>query len=801
MSFKFFNWLTLLICQSVAIGSLYGQFTNYYPKLPGVRQQIYIEGQDLPFYTVKPAFFSKSIDGSKYAYCQYGKIFFTNGQGNIVCIENSSFTDYRPIWNNAASKLVFVRDKGRTISIMQYDLLTARQSEVFSSSKMDIDPSFWDDETIMFSSSAKGSFDIYKKNLLDSSLVQLTNFDTFEMSPVRLRGDSIIYISKTQFGDDELILFDVKTRKKLSLKQKKFFGVCKLSVALEKYVIYSSHENNSYTLKYFSVEHPQFEVSIPIRNSSNFISPSFCELDTCIYFTEFLGDSIITRKIKLGSREIQAVDVSHLTENVDNLYFKVGLVGESGYVRVSISDSKGIFFAPSNSRRVWIDPNLGKRYTYSKSQFSLHIDSLKKLTIDYSYGLEHFSKTVEASPGDTIFLPLELKWDNTFKGNHFFSADNHFHLNVGGPYYSSIRDLGIVKSAENIQFLSPLVANIGERITDIEQQSNDTSIVIGQEVRSHFHGHLSLLGIKKLFFPQFWGPFYEVHNNWDLSNSSPINYAKSEGKVATYVHPTFMDEPYSDLSSKSNTYDIIQNAINEGPVGIELADIYSHEVGAQKIYESLLNVGSPVFLNAGTDAFFNFYRSPPIGSCRVYTYSPSDKCSYDGFLKLLKGGRSFATNGPILLFAVNDSLPGAVLTNTKYLQIEAKILSFETDSLDFQVISNSNVIYSRRVASSGKFTTINITIPSTTLGWILARVTSSTSSRIYSDSYPYAISSPVWLGESRGVDALVKQRTAKQLVEYLQKNRSTVLGAYNGIAPIQVLNINRAILKLESVAK
>jgi TolB protein len=62
-------------------------------------------------------------------------------------------------------------------------------------------------------------------------------------------------------------------------------------------------------------------------------------------------------------------------------------------------------------------------------------------------------------------------------------------------------------------------------------------VVQSQEVRSHFHGHVSLLGAKEPYSPWFWGPTNPTLGDPDRSNGEVVDYADRTGAFTTYVHP------------------------------------------------------------------------------------------------------------------------------------------------------------------------------------------------------------------------------------------------------------------------
>ena len=115
---------------------------------------------------------------------------------------------------------------------------------------------------------------------------------------------------------------------------------------------------------------------------------------------------------------------------------------------------------------------------------------------------------------------LESVWDA--RGAGFLSGDHHFHLNYGGPFGLDPEDLPLMMRGENLDVATPLLANLHTRFEDQKfwgwEKGDDLPLIrFGQEVRSHFLGHVALLDTRTLFWPWIWGPGYQVYGSDDLS--------------------------------------------------------------------------------------------------------------------------------------------------------------------------------------------------------------------------------------------------------------------------------------------
>jgi hypothetical protein len=89
----------------------------------------------------------------------------------------------------------------------------------------------------------------------------------------------------------------------------------------------------------------------------------------------------------------------------------------------------------------------------------------------------------------------------------------------------------------------------------------------------------------------------------------------------------------------------------------------------QEIYYHILNCGLRVPPSAGSASGV---LPNPLGYNRVYVHC-GDGFSYDAWWRGLKAGRSFVTNGPLLLAKANGHLPGHVFTASEGAPVEIDV--------------------------------------------------------------------------------------------------------------------------------
>jgi hypothetical protein len=125
--------------------------------------------------------------------------------------------------------------------------------------------------------------------------------------------------------------------------------------------------------------------------------------------------------------------------------------------------------------------------------------------------------------------------------------------------------------------------------------------------------------------------------------SAALGQIDSIGIVNNHFHPR------SVLHCVGRWGEIVPEQGFEGNEGLAL--------WCMELYYRLLNCGFRIPVSAGTASGI---MPSPVGYSRVYVKIPG-KFSYDNWIKGLKAGRSFATNGPILFLKVDGHELGDVI--------------------------------------------------------------------------------------------------------------------------------------------
>ncbi len=426
--------------------------------------------------------------------------------------------------------------------------------------------------------------------------------------------------------------------------------------------------------------------------------------------------------------------------------------GEPTDARVYLTASDGRGYVPKDGfhRMVVVT---GDHYFQSSGRFTVALPE-GPATIEAIKGFEYHpvrrDVDVVAGKTTTVTLPLERFIDLPARG--WYSGDNHIHMNYGGIFQATPRSLMQEAKSEDLHVINDLIANqSGTRIHDLqyfegklhELSEANRLLYFNEEYRPSFAGHLSLLNLKKLIFPQFGGFAGTSLAAHYPTNSSILDRVHAQGGVAGYVHPFLI--PGTDPEDRD------YRGAREFPVNVALGNvdyydvmcIWSDEYVTAKVWYRLLNLGFRVPASAGTDAMTNYWRAPAIGSTRVYVKSGSP-LDYGNWIRGLTQGRTFVTNGPLLFLRVDGKEPGDGLrVSGDSVRVEAEASSiFPMETLD--ILLNGEVVHTEKPADPHSVA-LETTLPVGASGWIAARVTGPERQPLLMDSYVYAHTSPVYL--------------------------------------------------------
>ncbi len=317
-------------------------------------------------------------------------------------------------------------------------------------------------------------------------------------------------------------------------------------------------------------------------------------------------------------------------------------------------------------------------------------------------GLEYlpFQQDVEVTEGGSVLVPVRLvRWtDPAARG--WRSGESHIHANYGyGHWYNTPETMRQQVQGEGLEVSNFVVANSDtDGVFDREffrgepdpESSKEHILYWNQEFRATLWGHLTLYNLKRLVEPIMTG-FKDTTNPHDTPTNADIaDQVHLQGGHVNYTHPAQNPkDPYGTAYSAKSL-----------PVDVALGRIDSLDVNAGfeatvPLWYRLLNCGFRLPASAGTDCFLNRIRSRLPGSDRAYV-KLDGRLSYDAWVKGLKAGRSFVTNGPMLELDV----AGRTLGDTVRLEAPGKV-AVRATAQSASALSRLELVHNGRVVATG----------------------------------------------------------------------------------------------------
>jgi hypothetical protein len=480
--------------------------------------------------------------------------------------------------------------------------------------------------------------------------------------------------------------------------------------------------------------------------------------NTSIRIQEFVGGR--TTDLHVGSRQFLRPHATLALKIRDEQGTKVA-------ARVSVRTSDGRSYAPTG-RWMHADDSLDKdagiyeaHYFHTQGNESLTLP-VGPATVTVWRGLESRieSRRVEIGVATENELTVTThSLDLPESASAWQSGDVHVHMNYGGTYRNTPQKLVAQARAEDLDVVFNLIVNKEQRIPDVsyfspkpdEASTDDVLLAHAQEYHTSHWGHQGLLGLDShLLIPGYAAYPYTAAASLYPDNATIAKLAREQQALVGYVHP--FDPPAPDPAINER----LSNAL---PVdaALDLVDYYE-VVGfadprtSANVWYRLMNCGVRIAAAGGTDAMANYASlRGPVGVNRTYVRpSPADddpSPRHDAWLRGLKKGHSFATNGPLLGFEVAGMEPGDELrldSGTQQIQYRGFMRS-AVPVKHVEVVLNGVVVASVTPDEKGLGAEIEGRVSIDSSGWLLLRAWSPTSNPLLFDLYPYATTTPIWI--------------------------------------------------------
>ncbi|WP_425636496.1 CehA/McbA family metallohydrolase [Algoriphagus yeomjeoni] len=785
-----FSFLAQLLTLNIATA----QWTNHYSKLDDFGHHVYLEEHELPVLAYGPTDPAPAPDGIHLAFAARGWIWNLNLETKTaVRLTQGPGIDSRPRWSPSGEKLAFVRDEGSNTAIIVLELASGTETRI-DTEAIELDPEFSaDGELLYYSSGISGSINLRQNNLATGEDKQLTDLAQVERNSRSLaKSNSMIYLHG-RGANRVLRIRDFESGiDSIALTQTLVYHLTADAHPIQRLIVYSAPIDNAYHLWTMDLDNPR--VHHRITEGDPFaINPAFSADGNTIYFTE-LDENRQYRLMQIptygGSPKEVRISNWELGEASGILSIKMSdEVGKPITARVSIAREDGYPVA-FHEDATYVDPQTGRHYFYleAESQFSLPVGNYTVTAVQGPMTQKVESKVfVGENKVSEVKLSLTPIWNASAAG--YVSADHHVHLNGDGHLPSTHQNALRNLAGEDLDLVAPMSWNRWERRVDaplvgVETSENGRIVTQSQEVRSHFHGHVSLLGVEQPYAPWFWGPNNPTLGDPDRSNGEVIDYADRTGAFTTYVHPISIDsDPFEQLDQGPIPIELISDAVLANRIGLEMVCAWTSPLGNSQVWYRLLNIGRPVAAMSGTDMWFDFHRTMAVGTGRNYVRLEGAELSSEAVLEAAMAGRGFVTTGPALLFELDeDAKPGDVVSSGQH---EWQATLAGTNDIDVvELVVNGIVVEKLTGIKAGETRTFKgqVTLPGG--GWVAMRAYAS---KPLKDSWPimharpFAHSSPIWIEAVGSTDSDSRKAAAADLIQAIDASEKIARRAYGSV--------------------
>ena len=757
-----------------------------------VPHNYYFREMYLPQLTTGPSSLSWSPDGKCLVYSMNGSLWRQDMDSKIAeQLTSGSGYDYQPDWSPDGESVVFVRYLDDAMELQELELGTGEVHALTDGGAVNVEPRWSPDGSrIAFVSTRDtGQFHVFVGDLVEgtlnaSQLVEKRESDVpryyyssldHQLSPAwSPDGTAIVYVSNPEipYGTGAIWQRSVTADAVPELiRMEETSWRARPDWSPDgKRIIYASYLGRQWHQLWVTTTQGNTEPFPLTYGDFDIASPRWSPDGRKVaYVANQAGNMEIRIQDLVGGKTVRLkTDERHYLHAIADLTLNVTDEDDRPVpARVSIVAADGRSYAP-NSNWMHADDSFDRDHAEFETQY-FHIDGDAALTLPTGAaqvtvwrGIEHQIErhliNIVAERNNTLTIRMR-SLDLPPEWNEWFDGDIHVHMNYGGTYRNTPARLIAQANAEDLDVVFNLLVNKEQRIPDIEyfstepdEASNDDVLLLhAQEFHTSFWGHLGLLGLNShLLLPDYAAYPDTAAASLYPDNVAIAKLARQQGAAVGYVHPFEPPAP-NPATDKSLT-----NAL---PVDAALGLIDYYEVvgfadphTSADVWYRLLNCDVRVHAAGGTDAMANYASlRGPVGINRSYVQVPDmsgDAAQRrDLWLDGLKSGRTMATNGPLLGFAVNGEGPGSEISlaaGDHELQISGFLRSaVPIDHLE--LVYNGEVVRKFEPDSTGSSADLSGSVHITGSGWLLLRAWNDDAHPLIFDRYPYATTNPVFI--------------------------------------------------------
>jgi hypothetical protein len=311
----------------------------------------------------------------------------------------------------------------------------------------------------------------------------------------------------------------------------------------------------------------------------------------------------------------------------------------------------------------------------------------------------------------------------------------------------------MMSEAEDQDIVLEQIANKDNRILDYQYflpggqahplSTPDRVLVVGQEYRPPFYGHVFLFGMRDHLI----SPFTTGYEGTGIESLYPSNTdiflkAKSQGAYTGYVHSQWSSgDPLDGTLGGAKGF-----MVDAALATTDAVEWSASQTGFAPVYAAWNN-GLRIALVGGEDSISNLHNTAIVGSVRTYVKIPGGKLSMHGWLQAMKNGHAFMSNGPLVELEVEGQIPGQTVDLSSGDDVTITVEATSLTPLEkAELVFNGEVIADMPLSADRRSVSFERAFQPTRSGWYHVRVNGANGEAFpMGIGYVQAVTNPVWI--------------------------------------------------------
>jgi len=738
----------------------------------------------IPQLTSGPSSVSFMPDGRSLIYSMGGSLWLqmTGADEAIELTHPQAAYDYQPDVASDGKSVVFTRYDGKALELWRLDLVTRREQQLTTGGAVNVEPRLSPDgKRLAFVSTQRtGHFNLFIADVGPAGIAnarpllgeRTSKISRYYYAPVDHAinpswspdGKRIFYVTNDEVawgtGDIWSVAADDPTDRRKVLSEETSWSARPEVSPDGKLILFASYHGRQWRQLWLTT--PEGAAPLPLtfgefdRASARW-SPDGKRV---AFISNEGGNTTLVVHDVIGGAETKVDAVKRRTK-LPGARLTLNIRDEAGRpvsARVSLIGADSRAVAPSSA---WMHADDGfdralqsseTHYFHCPSRCTLDVSAGDaSLWVQHGFRYQPWRQKVMLTPGAQNVTVTLARNDLPPEYGNWKSADLHVHMNYGGTYRNDPANLALQAKAEDLDVVYNTIVNKEERIPDVayfrpgaDPASDDKTLIIqSQEFHTSFWGHMGLLGLDDHLLT----PDFAAYQHTALASPYPHNgviadLAHRQGALVGYVHPF---DTVPDPAKDASLTHMLPADVAHGKVDyLEVVGFADHKSTAEVWYR-LLNLGFRIPTGAGTDAMANYASlRGPVGMNRVFL-DTGGKLDPDSVNAALKGGRTFASNGPLLGLIVDGKRPGGVIARTPG-PVRYQVALRSPVAVDhLEIVQDGKVVKSFALTGERRTFDASGELDLKTSGWLVLRAWNDGADPEVLDLYPYATTSPIYL--------------------------------------------------------